>query len=88
MTASMAHVTQSHVTQYNKPGVEWQPYLLVACCGFDLERNAADAATALAAADSPLAGLRAVTSGRAFVLDGNRYFARPSPALAVGGCTS
>ena len=58
--------------------------VIIACCGFDLKRNAADAAEALAAPRSPLAGLRAVKNGRAFVLDGNRYFARPSPSLAVG----
>lgn len=60
--------------------------VLVACCGFDLRRNAADAAAALAAnnGDNPFAKLRAVRMGRCFVLDGNKYFARPAPALAVG----
>ena len=58
--------------------------VLVACCGFDLARNAADAAGALAGGNDAFAALRAVRTGRAFVLDGNRYFARPSPALAAG----
>ena len=58
--------------------------VLVACCGFDLPRNAADAAAALAGGNDAFAALRAVRTGRAFVLDGNRYFARPSPALAAG----
>ena len=60
--------------------------VLVACCGFDLRCNAADAAAALAAnnGDNPFAKLRAVRMGRCFVLDGNKYFARPAPALAVG----
>ena len=60
--------------------------VLVACCGFDLRRNAADAAAALAVnnGDNPFARLRAVRMGRCFVLDGNKYFARPAPALAVG----
>ena len=60
--------------------------VFVACCGFDLRRNAADAAAALAAnnGDNPFAKLRAVRMGRCFVLDGNKYFARPAPALAVG----
>lgn len=58
--------------------------VLIACCGFDLQRNRADAVWALRAPDSPLAKLRAVISGRAYVLDGNRYFARPSPTLAAG----
>ncbi|KAG1677228.1 hypothetical protein FOA52_013427 [Chlamydomonas sp. UWO 241] len=64
--------------------------LLVACCGFELERNVADFESALRDARAEgggggaLAGLRAVRTGRAFALDGNRYFARPSPALALG----
>jgi hypothetical protein len=47
----------------------------VACCGFDLARNAQDAMAAIAAdgGENPLAGLRAVRAGRGFVLDGNRY---------------
>jgi len=60
--------------------------VLVACCGFDLRRNVADAGAALAAGggDNVFAGLRAVREGRCFALDGNRYFARPAPALAAG----
>ena len=31
-----------------------------------------------------LRSLRAVQAGRLYALDGNRYFARPAPSLAVG----
>lgn len=64
--------------------------ILVACCGFDLARNLADVRAALAAPEGRndeegrLRAVRAVRDGRLFVLDGNRYFARPSPSLAEG----
>ena len=58
--------------------------VVVACCGFDLARNVADAERALADRDHPIRQLRAVREGRFFALDGNRYFARPSPSLAGG----
>lgn len=57
--------------------------IVVACCGFDLERNLADAREALKKNDR-LRSLRAVKNNRFFALDGNRYFARPSPSLAGG----
>ena len=57
--------------------------VVVACCGFDLARNAKDARDALKTTPR-FASLRAVRDGRAFAVDGNRFFARPSPALAAG----
>ena len=57
--------------------------VLVACCGFDVERNRADAMKA-AANGGPLSRLRAYAEGRVYVLDGNRFFARPSGSLVVG----
>ena len=57
--------------------------VVVACCGFDLERNAADA-RAVAAQPGGLGELRAWREGRVFATDANRYFARPSQALAAG----
>ncbi len=60
----------------------------VACCGFDLARNAADVRALLSSSASEAAlrlrSLRAVQAGRLYALDGNRYFARPAPSLAVG----
>lgn len=61
--------------------------VVVACCGFDLDRNRADAAALLASdgeAGRRFRALRAVRAGRAYALDGNRYFARPAPSLAEG----
>ena len=58
--------------------------IVVACCGFDLSRNVEDAKRALADVSHPIQQLRAVREGRIFALDGNRYFARPSPSLAGG----
>lgn len=57
--------------------------VLFASCGFDLRRNLTDAAKALRTMPE-LAGLRAVRTGRAYCVDGNRYFARPGPSLAAG----
>mmetsp|Transcript_33284 Transcript_33284/g.72642 ORF Transcript_33284/g.72642 Transcript_33284/m.72642 type:complete len:653 (+) Transcript_33284:49-2007(+) len=54
--------------------------VVVACCGFDLKRNIADAV-----AQQPLfKSLRAYREGRIFACDGNRYFARPGPSLLGG----
>lgn len=54
--------------------------VLIACCGFDLQRNVADAL-----ANAPaLSKLRAAREGRIFAVDGNRYFVRPSQSLAAG----
>jgi iron complex transport system substrate-binding protein len=62
--------------------------IVVACCGFDLERNGADLAALLrdtsAEASQRLRALRAVRAGRLYALDGNRYYARPAPSLAEG----
>ncbi len=57
--------------------------VVVACCGFDLQRNVADTLAA-AAKPSGLRTLRAWREGRVFATDANRYFARPSQALAAG----
>jgi len=57
--------------------------VVVACCGFDLVRNVADARAA-AALQGGLGALRAWREGRMFAADANRYFARPSQALAPG----
>ena len=53
--------------------------VVVACCGFDLARNVADAAL-----PGGLGELRAWREGRVFAADANRFFARPSQALAPG----
>lgn len=54
--------------------------LVVAPCGFDLERTRADLG---ALTKHPaFAGLRAVKSGRAYLADGNAYFNRPGPRAA------
>lgn len=53
--------------------------IVVACCGFELPRNLADARKS-----EPLKRFRAARQGRLFAIDGNRYFARPAPSLAEG----
>lgn len=57
--------------------------VVVACCGFDLERNVTDT-HAMATQPGGLGELRAWREGRVFATDANRYFARPSQALAAG----
>eukprot|EP01062_Namystynia_karyoxenos_P084259 TRINITY_DN9874_c2_g1_i1.p1 TRINITY_DN9874_c2_g1~~TRINITY_DN9874_c2_g1_i1.p1 ORF type:complete len:669 (+),score=200.27 TRINITY_DN9874_c2_g1_i1:58-2064(+) len=59
--------------------------VLVACCGFAVERNASDAAAAQAAG---LGQLRAAREGRVFAVDGNRHYARPGPLLAQGAAVA
>ena len=54
--------------------------VLVACCGFDLQRNVMDAVAHAPA----LSKLRAARDGRVYAVDGNRYFARPAQSLAAG----
>ena len=71
-------------------GHEWKDVLaadpdvvVIACCGFDLERNCSDALE-VAKRTGGLGELRAWREGRVFATDANRYFARPSQALALG----
>ncbi len=53
--------------------------ILVAPCGFDIERTRADVA---AVAGKPeWRGLRAVREGRVYLADGHQYFNRPGPRL-------
>ena len=54
--------------------------IVVACCGFNLERNIEDAKLA----QPQLKKLRAFRNNRIYAADGNMYFARPGPYL-VGG---
>uniref|UniRef100_A0A7S3EKN6 Fe/B12 periplasmic-binding domain-containing protein n=1 Tax=Rhodosorus marinus TaxID=101924 RepID=A0A7S3EKN6_9RHOD len=62
--------------------------ILVACCGFDLERNFKDATEALFNADTEVSkmfqSLRAARYGRVFAVDANQYFAQPAPQLSMG----
>ena len=53
--------------------------IIVVPCGFDLVR--ARAAVAELASNATWNGLRAKTSGRAYVMDGNAYVNRPGPRL-------
>jgi iron complex transport system substrate-binding protein len=59
---------------------EWGPeVIVVACCGFSVERTLKDVA-----AVQTIAGwgeLPAVRSGRVYVADGSQYFNRPGPRL-------
>jgi len=54
--------------------------VLVACCGFDLERNKKDAV----AAASKLRPLRAAQKGCVYACNGDLNFARPGPKLLGG----
>jgi iron complex transport system substrate-binding protein len=54
--------------------------IVVMPCGFDIERSRAEMAALTGHPE--WAGLRAVKSGRVFLVDGNQYFNRPGPRLA------
>ena len=60
--------------------VAWQPeVVVVACCGFDIERTMQDVASL---PDIPgWNDLPAVRTGRVFAVDGSQYFSRPGPRL-------
>ena len=61
--------------------------IIIACCGFDLKRNLDDARKFLfndSTFGKQLRQMRATKNGKLFAVDGNRYFARPSPSLSAG----
>lgn len=53
--------------------------LVVACCGFDVERAMEDVSAL--AAQPGWRDLPAVQAGRVWVVDGSAYFSRPGPRL-------
>ena len=53
--------------------------LLAAPCGFEVARTVEELPAAIR--HHGLQSLRAVTAGRTYVMDGNRYVNRPSPHL-------
>jgi iron complex transport system substrate-binding protein len=58
----------------------WQPdVIVIACCGFTIERTCQDLAGTYATAGWQ--ELPAVRSGRVYVADGSHYFNRPGPRL-------
>jgi iron complex transport system substrate-binding protein len=60
--------------------LEWQPEVLViACCGFDVERTLAD--VPILAAQPGWSALPCVRDERVYVVDGSAYFSRPGPRL-------
>ena len=60
--------------------IAWQPeVVLVACCGFDVERTLQD--VPLLASVHGWNDLPAVRGGHVYVTDGSQYFSRPGPRL-------
>jgi iron complex transport system substrate-binding protein len=60
--------------------IAWRPEVVVlACCGFSVERTLAD--VALLRAVPGWAEVPAVRARRVFVVDGSQYFSRPGPRL-------
>ena len=58
----------------------WQPQVLVvACCGFDVERTMRD--LPILTAQRGWSELPCVREGRIYVVDGSAYFSRPGPRL-------
>jgi len=60
--------------------------ILVGCCGMALKRNRTDALSWFRDRLDPTLtrALRAIRTQRIYALDGNRFFARPSPSLLEG----
>jgi iron complex transport system substrate-binding protein len=60
--------------------LEWQPEaLVIACCGFDVERTLRD--LPILAAQPGWSELPCVREDRVYVVDGSAYFSRPGPRL-------
>jgi iron complex transport system substrate-binding protein len=60
--------------------IAWEPeVVMIACCGFTVERTMADAARLVAIPG--WLDLPAVREGKVFVVDGAAYFSRPGPRL-------
>lgn len=60
--------------------IEWQPeFMLVACCGFDIERTRQD--LPLLASRPGWSELPCVLRQRVYLVDGSAYFSRPGPRL-------
>ena len=60
--------------------LDWQPEVLViACCGFDVERTLRD--LPILAAQHGWSELPCVRADRVYVVDGSAYFSRPGPRL-------
>ena len=55
--------------------------VIVAPCGFDLERAQQEIAALPPAAAAAFGALRAVRDGRAYAMDGNAFVNRPGPRL-------
>jgi iron complex transport system substrate-binding protein len=53
--------------------------MVIACCGFDVERTLCD--LPILAGYPDFAKLSCVRSGRVYLVDGNAYFSRPGPRL-------
>lgn len=54
--------------------------VIVACCGFDLDRNLQDSKSS----GDKFARLKSHGDGNLYAANGDQYFARPSPKLLVG----
>ncbi|PWT95661.1 MAG: cobalamin-binding protein [Candidatus Melainabacteria bacterium] len=68
------------------PRVSWQDFqlrdpdvIVVSPCGFDLERTRSE--MGLLKGNQVYEGLRAVASGRVFLVDGNQFMNRPGPRI-------
>ncbi|MEM8769487.1 MAG: cobalamin-binding protein [Pseudomonadota bacterium] len=69
----------SETTPWEKLAAADPDLIVVALCGFDVERSQQD--VALLKAHSTWSQLRAVRAGNVAVVDGNAYFSRPGPRL-------
>ena len=71
--------TPSRTLTWEEVGAARPDVLVVACCGFSLDRTMVDVPGLTARPG--WADLPAVRAGRVYVTDGNAYFSRPGPRL-------
>ncbi|HWT05996.1 MAG TPA: cobalamin-binding protein [Xanthomonadales bacterium] len=71
----------SRVLSWDEIAASDPDVVIVAPCGFDLDRAIHEIDALPAAAAEAFAGLRAVREGRAYAMDGNAFVNRPGPRL-------
>jgi iron complex transport system substrate-binding protein len=71
----------SRVLTWDEIAVADPDVVIVAPCGFDLDRAQRELAALPPAAAAAFASLRAVREGRAYAMDGNAFVNRPGPRL-------
>ncbi len=72
---------RSRTLQWDEVVAAQPEVVVIACCGFDVDRTLQELRASAETLAGPWASLPAVRNGRVYVLDGSAYFSRPGPRL-------